>query len=186
MDYDSILLDAEERMDKALAVLQDTYRGMRTGRANPGLVDSLRVDYYGSPTPLKQLANISAPEPDQLVIKPFDPSALGEIEKAILKSDLGLNPSNDGKIVRLLIPPLSQERRKQLASFAKETAEESRVSLRNIRRDANRHADQLEKDSGLSEDDQKRLKDDIQKLLKDYEGKVDSLLKHKSDELTTM
>jgi len=186
MDYDSILLDAEERMDKALAVLQDKYRGMRTGRANPGLVDSLRVDYYGSPTPLKQLANISAPEPDQLVIKPFDPSALGEIEKAILKSDLGLNPSNDGKIVRLLIPPLSQERRKQLASFAKETAEESRVSLRNIRRDANRHADQLEKDSGLSEDDQKRLKDDIQKLLKDYEGKVDSLLKHKSDELTTM
>ena len=186
MDYDSILLDAEERMDKALEVLKEKYRGMRTGRANPGLVDSIRVDYYGSPTPLKQIANISAPEPDQLVIKPFDPGGLGDIEKAILKSDLGLNPSNDGKILRLTIPPLSQERRKQLAAFAKETAEESRVALRNIRRDGNRNADQLQKDKTISEDQQSDLKDEVQKLLKDYEGKVDELLKKKTEELTTM
>jgi ribosome recycling factor len=183
MDYDTILLDAQERMEKALEVLIEKYRGMRTGRANPGLVDSLRVDYYGSPTPLKQLANVSAPEADQLVIKPFDPGALGNIEKAILKSDLGIHPSNDGKILRLQIPPLSQERRKQLASFAKETAEETRVALRNVRRDANRHADELD---GLSEDEVGSLKDEIQKLLKDYEGKVDDLLKKKSDELTKM
>ncbi len=186
MDYDEVLMDAEERMEKALDVLTDKYRGMRTGRASPGLVDSLRVDYYGSPTPLKQIANISAPEPDQLVIKPFDPGGLGDIEKAILKSDLGLNPSNDGKILRLTIPPLSQERRKQLAAFAKETAEESRVALRNIRRDGNRNADQLQKDKTISEDQQSDLKDEVQKLLKDYEGKVDELLKKKTEELTTM
>ena len=107
MDYDTVLLDTEDRMDKALNVLKDKYRGMRTGRANPGLVDSLRVDYYGSPTPLKQIANISAPEADQLLIKAFDPSALSEIEKAILKSDLGINPQNDGKIELYLTPLFS-------------------------------------------------------------------------------
>ena len=186
MDYDSILLDTEERMEKALDVLQEKYRGMRTGRANSGLVDSIRVDYYGSPTPLKQISNISAPEPDQLLIKPFDPSVLGDIQKAIQKSDLGLNPSNDGKLLRLQIPPLSQERRKQLAAFAKETAEETRVALRNIRRDANRGADQLQKDKTISEDQQGDLKGEVQKLLKDFEVKVDGLLKSKTDDLTTM
>ena len=173
-------------MDKALNVLKDKYRGMRTGRDNPALVDSLRVDYYGSPTPLKQIANISAPEADQLLIKAFDPSALSEIEKAILKSDLGINPQNDGKILRLILPPLSQERRQQLASFAKETAEETRIAIRNVRRDANKQADQLEKDKNISEDDSKDLKEEIQKLLKNIESKVDELLKSKADELTTM
>tara|TARA_B100000949_G_scaffold185976_1_gene168129 strand:+ start:417 stop:977 length:561 start_codon:yes stop_codon:yes gene_type:complete len=186
MDYDTILLDTEERMEKALAVLKEKYRGMRTGRANPGLVDSLRVDYYGSPTPLKQIANISAPEADQLLIKAFDPSALAEIEKSILKSDLGINPQNDGKILRLTLPPLSQERRQQLATFAKEGSEESRIAMRNIRRDSNRHSDQLKKDKELSEDEHKDLKDEIQKLLKNYESKVDDLLKGKTEELTTM
>mgnify|MGYP001238161219 FL=1 len=186
MDYDTILLDTEERMEKALEVLKDKYRGMRTGRANPGLVDSLRVDYYGSPTPLKQIANISAPEADQLLIKAFDPSALGEIEKAILKSDLGINPQNDGKILRLVLPPLSLERRQQLATFAKEASEESRVAMRNIRRDSNRQSDQLQKDKEISEDEHKSLKNEIQKLLKDHESKVDSLLKDKTEELTTM
>ena len=143
MDYYTLLFETEERMEKALDVLHDTSRGMRTGRASPGLVESIRADYYGSPTPLKQIANISAPEPDQLVIKPFDPSCLSEIEKAILKSDIGINPSNDGKIIRLQIPPLSQERRRQLASWAKEMGEETRISVRNIRRDANKAADQL-------------------------------------------
>jgi ribosome recycling factor len=186
MDADTLLLETEERMEKAQVVLQEKFRGMRTGRANPGLVDALRVDYYGSPTPLKQIANISAPEPDQLVIKPFDPSALGDIEKAILKSDLGIHPSSDGKILRLQIPPLSQERRKQLAAWAKEVAEETRVALRNIRRDANRHVDQLEKDKEISEDEQESLKDEVQKLLKQYEEKVDEVLKKKSAELTSM
>ena len=186
MDYDTLLLETEERMEKAVGVLVDKYRGMRTGRASPGLVDSLRVDYYGSPTPLKQVANISAPEPDQLLIKPFDPSAIGSIEKAILKSDLGLNPSSDGKLLRLQIPPLSQERREQLAVFAKEVAEETRVALRNIRRDANRGADQFQKDKVVSEDRQKDLKGEVQELLKSAESKVDGVLKKKTEELTTM
>jgi ribosome recycling factor len=184
MDYDTILLEAEEKMEKALEVLKEKYRGMRTGRANVGLVDGIRVDYYGSPTPLKQIANVSAPEADLLVIKPFDPSSLGEIEKAILKSDVGVHPANDGKIVRLKIPPLSQERRKQLASRAKETAEEARVAIRNIRRDANKHAEGLQK--SISEDDLKRLKDEIQDLTKNFEGKVDQSLEGKTKELTTM
>ncbi len=186
MDYDSLLLDAEERMEKAGCVLQDKYRGMRTGRASPGLVEEIRVDYYGSPTPLKQIANISAPEPDQLVIKPFDPSSLGSIEKGILKSDIGIHPQNDGKILRLQIPALSQERRRQLASWAKEVAEETRVAIRNVRRDANKHGDQLKKDSKLSEDDLKSLKDEVQKLTKSYEENVDKTLKKKTEELTTM
>ena len=186
MDYDEILLDAEERMDKALAVLKDKYRGMRTGRATPGLVDTLRVEYYGSPTPLKQIANISAPEPDQIVIKPFDPSGIADIEKALQKSDLGINPTSDGKILRLVLPPLSQERRQQLVGFAKETAEEGRVAMRNIRRDANKHGDQLEKDKTISEDELKTLKDEVQKLLKTHEEQIDDIFKKKTEELTTI
>jgi len=184
MDYDTILLETEERMEKALDVLKEKYRGMRTGRANVGLVDGIRVDYYGSPTPLKQLANISAPEADLLVIKPFDPSSLGEIEKSILKSDVGIHPANDGKIIRLQVPPLSQERRKQLAQRAKETAEEARVAIRNIRRDANKHADGISKT--MSEDDLKRLKEEIQALTKNHEDKIDAALETKTKELTTM
>ncbi|MCZ6792321.1 MAG: ribosome recycling factor [Planctomycetota bacterium] len=186
MDYDSVLLDAEERMEKALGVLRDKYRGMRTGRATPGLVDEIRVDYYGSPTPMKQISNIMAPEPDQLVIKPFDPGTLGDIEKAILKSDIGIHPRNDGKILRLQIPPLSQERRRQLATWAKEVGEEARIAIRNIRRDANRQGDQLKKESSLSEDNLKSLKDEIQKLTKTFEEKVDGALGQKTKELTTM
>ncbi|MBN1442241.1 MAG: ribosome recycling factor [Planctomycetes bacterium] len=186
MDYDSVLLEAEERMEKALGVLGDKYRGMRTGRASPGLVDELRVDYYGSLTPLKQIANISAPEPDQLVIKPFDPSSLGSIEKAILKSDIGIHPQSDGKILRLQIPPLSQERRRQLATWAKEVGEETRVAIRNIRRDANKQGEQLKKESKISEDELHSLKEEVQKLTKTYEDKVDGALEKKTKELTTM
>lgn len=184
MDYDTILLETEERMEKAVEVLVDKYRGMRTGRAHPGLVENIQVDYYGSPTPMKQLSNISAPEPDQLVIKPFDQGSLGEIEKAIQRSSVGIHPSSDGKIIRLKVPPLSEERRKQLVAQAKEVAEETRVSIRNVRRDANKQADQLQKDKVLSEDEQKSLKDEIQDLTKKYEKKVDDTLKSKSDELT--
>ncbi|TWT59936.1 ribosome recycling factor [Rubinisphaera italica] len=172
MNSDEILLDCEERMEKAASVLQDQLKGLRTGRANPGLVDSIRVDYYGSPTPLKQLANISVPEPQQIVIRPFDASALGEIAKAIQASDVGLAPNNDGKLIRLTIPPLSTERRKQLVSRVKEFAEEARISIRNIRRDANKHADQSAKDKLMSEDERDTAKDDVQKLTKKYEGVV--------------
>lgn len=183
MDYDSILLDAEERMQKACDVLQEKFRGMRTGRASPGLVEGIRVEYYGSPTPLKQLANISAPEADLLVIKPFDPGGLGDIQKAIMKSDVGIHPSSDGKVIRLQVPPLSQERRQQLATRAKETAEEARVAIRNIRRDANKHADELGKT--ISEDDVKSLKNEVQELVKSFEKKVDTMLADKAEELTT-
>ena len=183
MDYDTILLDAEERMEKACQVLEDKFRGMRTGRASPGLVEGIRVEYYGSPTPLKQLANISAPEADLLVIKPFDPGGLGDIEKAIMKSDVGIHPSKDGKVIRLKIPPLSQERRQQLASRAKETAEETRISVRNIRRDANKHAEAAQKDGTFGEDDLKRLKDEIQDKTKEMEGAIDQDLSRKTAEL---
>ena len=123
MTSDEIIFDCEERMEKAVSVLRDSLRGLRTGRATPALVDSLRVEYYGSPTPLKQMANISAPEPSLIVIRPFDPSVLKDIEKAILASELGLTPMNDGKLIRLAIPPLSGERRKQLVARVKDLAE---------------------------------------------------------------
>lgn len=183
MDQDEILLDAEERMDKALEVLQKQLQGIRTGRATPGLVDSVRVDYYGSPTPLKQLASISCPEPQQIVIRPFDATALSAIAKAIQASDVGLAPNSDGRLIRLNVPPLSTERRKQLVSRVKEFAEESRISIRNIRRDANKHADQSEKDKVFSEDDCKSCKEQTQELTKKYEAKVNTLSGSKENEI---
>ncbi len=175
MTPDDILLDAEERMEKAVEVVQNQYQGLRTGRANPGLVDSIRVDYYGSPTPLKQLATVSVPEPQQILIRPFDAGSIGEISKAIQSSDVGLAPNSDGRVIRLNVPPLSTERRKQLVTRVKDLAEDARVSIRNIRRDANKHADQLLKDKTLSEDLHAGLKDDIQELTKKYEGSVNSM-----------
>jgi len=186
MDYDEILLDAEERMDKGVEHLREILRGIRTGRASPGLVDSMRVDYYGSPTPLKQIANIAIPEPRMIMIKPFDPGSVKDIEKAIQTSDLGISPSSDGKIIRLAIPPLSEERRKQLASMVKDKAEEARVTLRNIRRDANKSAVAAEKDSTLTEDELHKLQDEIQELIKTYEGKIDQELKKKTEEIMTI
>ena len=180
---EEVIIDAEERMTKALDHLREEMRGMRTGRAHPGLVESIRVDYYGTQTPLKQLANISVPEPDQIVIKPFDVSSIADIEKGILTSDLGITPQTDGKLLRLKVPPLSEERRKQLVSRAKEVAEESRVSMRNIRRDANKHIDTSKKDGDLSEDDQARFKDQVQEVLKSVEKQVDEDLKRKTEEL---
>ena len=180
---EEVILDAEERMTKALDHLREEMRGTRTGRAHPGLVESIRVDYYGTPTPLKQLANISVPEPDQLVIKPFDVSAMSDIEKGILSSDLGITPQNDGKLIRLRVPPLSEERRKQMVSRAKEVAEESKISMRNIRRDAHKHIDTSKKDGDLSEDDQSRFKDQVQEVLKTVEKQVDADLKRKTEEL---
>lgn len=169
MSADEILLDAEERMEKAVDVLKSSLAGIRTGRANPGLVDSLRVEAYGSQSPLKQLASVGAPEPTQIVIRPYDPGTIKDIEKAIIASDLGLAPQSDGRVIRLNIPALSGEVRRKMVSRIKELAEEAKISIRNIRRDANKAADQAEKDKELSEDDRDRLKDEIQNLTKKYE-----------------
>jgi len=183
MNADEILLDAEQRMEKAIAKLKDDLTGIRTGRANPGLVDSLRVDAYGSPTPIKQIASVSAPEPTQLVIRPFDPSTIKDIEKGIIASDLGLAPQNDGKVIRLNIPALSTEVRRAMVSRIKELAEEAKVAIRNIRRDGNKQADQAEKDKQLSEDDRDELKKEIQDLTKKYETQANDLAKTKEAEV---
>lgn len=183
MDQDEILLDAEERMEKAVDHLKSSLTGIRTGRANPGLVDSVKVDYYGSPTPLKQIANVSVPEPQQIMIRPFDVSSLDEIAKAIQNSDLGMAPNNDGRVIRLNVPALSTERRQQLVGRVKELAEEARVSIRNIRRDANKHADQAEKDKTMSEDDRDQTKDKVQDLTKKFEGLVNEQASTKEKEV---
>ena len=172
MEQDEILLDAEDRMEKAVQHFESQLQGLRTGRATPGLVDSIKVDYYGSPTPLKQIANISVPEPQQIVIRPFDAGCINEIGKAIQAGDVGLSPNIEARLIRLNVPPLSRERRQQLVSRVKELAEEARVSIRNVRRDANKHADQSQKDKVFSEDIRDDTKSDIQDLTKRYEGKV--------------
>src|SRR3954468_4205633 len=141
MTSDDILLDTEERMEKAVKVFADELRGLRTGRATPALVDSLRVEYYGSLTPLKQLANISTPDPQQIVIRPFDQGALKDIEKAIRSSDLGMSPSNDGKVIRLTVPAMSGDQRTKMVTRIKKSCEDAKVSCRNIRRDGNKHLD---------------------------------------------
>ncbi len=183
MDQDEILLDAEDRMEKAFAVMQGQLKGLRTGRATPGLVDSIRVDYYGSPTPLKQLANVTVPELQQIVIRPFDVSSLNNIVKSIQASDIGLAPNSDGRLIRLSIPPLSTERRRQLVTRVKEFAEEARISIRNIRRDANKHADRSQKERILSEDERDLAKDQIQDLTKKFENQVNDLASVKETEI---
>jgi ribosome recycling factor len=157
-------------MEKAVKIFRDQLHGLRTGRANPGLVDSIRVNYYGSPTPLKQLAQISVPEPQQILIRPFDAGALSDIVKAIQSSDAGLTPNSDGRLIRLNVPPLSTERRREMVTRVNKFAEEARVAIRNVRRDANKHADVAEKDKTLTEDDAKATKDKIQDLTKSYEA----------------
>ncbi len=175
MDQDEILLDTEERMEKAVTVFKDHLGGLRTGRANPGLVDSIRVEAYGSPTPLKQIANISVPEPQQIAIRPFDGGMVAAIVKAIQASDMGLAPQSDGRLIRLNIPPLSTETRRKLTNRIKELAEEARVAIRNVRRDGNKHADTSHKDKLLTEDDLERVKEEVQELTKKYEGMVNTM-----------
>ena len=177
MAAEEIVMDAEERMEKAVAVLKHNLGGIRTGRANPGLVESLRVEVYGSHTPLKQLASIGTPEPQQIVIRPYDTSTIKEIEKAIVAGDLGLNPQNDGRLIRLNVPPLSTDVRKKLVARIKELAEDAKVAIRNIRRDGNKAADQAEKEKEISEDDRDKMKSEIQELTKKYEAEVGELAK---------
>jgi ribosome recycling factor len=183
MTTDEILFDAEERMEKALNVFRDELRGLRTGRATPALVDSLRVEYYGSPTPLKQLAQIACPDPQSIVIRPFDQTALKEIEKAIRSSDLGMSPNNDGKMIRLQVPAMSGDQRKKMVAVIKKSSEEQKVACRNIRRDANKHFDLAEKDKEMTEDERDNGKEKVQELLKDFERKVEELAEKKSKEI---
>src|SRR5437763_8842122 len=183
MTSDEILLDCEERLEKAVNVVRDQMRGLRTGRSNPAMLDNVRVEYYGSPTPIKQLAQISAPDPSQLVIRPFAAGDLKDIEKAIRASDLGLAPNNDGKMIRLTIPAMSGEQRTKLVKRVKELAEDAKVACRNIRRDANKNFDTGEKDGEMTEDDRDKGKDEVQKLLNTYEGQIDDLADKKSKEI---
>jgi ribosome recycling factor len=183
MSSEEILFDCEERMEKAVNVFRDELRGLRTGRATPALVDSLRVEYYGSPTPLKQVAAISTPDPQSLVIKPWEASTLKEIEKAIRSSDLGMAPNNDGKIIRLIVPTMSGEQRKKLVAQMGKSAEAAKVACRNIRRDANKHLDQAEKEKAMTEDDLEASKEQVQTLLKTYEGKIEEMQEKKSKEI---
>jgi ribosome recycling factor len=183
MPYDDIYLEADDKMNKSISALADELKGVRTGRASAGLVDSVRVEYYGAPTPLKQLATISVPDPRLIVIRPFDASALPEIQKAIQKSEIGINPMSDGKLLRLAIPPLSEERRRQLAKLVKDMIERARVSVRNVRRDAVKQGEEKEKAGSLTEDEKFKLKEEIQKLTEDREKKLDEMLERKQKEI---
>ena len=183
MPTDDILLECEDAMEKAIEFLVSEFKGVRTGRATPGLVENIKVDYYGAPTALKALASITVPEPRMIMLKPFDPGAMGEIEKAIQKSDTGLNPQNDGKIIRLIVPPLSEERRKQMAKLVKDHGEKARVTIRNARRDANAAVDKEEKAGDMSEDDKFKGKDEVTKLTKKFEERVGELVEKKSKDL---
>lgn len=170
-------------MEKIAVHLQDNLRGLRTGRANTGLVENIKVECYGNMSPLKQLAVISTPDAQSIVIKPYDTTIISSIEKAILQSDLGLTPSTEGKALRIVIPPLNEERRKKLSAHAKEFGETAKVSLRNIRHDANKQADKEEKEGSMTEDDAKRTKDEVQKIIHEYEGKLNDFVKKKTDEI---
>jgi len=177
------LKDATDRMEKALGVLRGELQGLRSGRATPAMLDSIRVEYFGSPTPIKQIANISCPDPSSIMIKPFQGDDLKEIEKAIRSSDLGLAPNNDGKVIRLSIPAMSGDQRKKLVAQIKKQAEAAKVSCRNIRRDANKHFDDAEKAKTMTEDDRDKGKEKVQDLLKQYESKVDQLASAKEKEV---
>jgi ribosome recycling factor len=176
-----LLSDAEHKMDQAIDHVASEFATVRTGRANPQLLQRITVDYYGSPTPLQQLASISVPEPRLLVVQPYDRSTVSDIEKALQASDLGLNPSNDGNVIRIAFPPLTEERRKDLIKVVKNMAEEGRVAVRNIRRHAKSEMEELHGE--ISDDDIRRGEDELQKLTDRFTEKIDQLSEHKEDEL---
>jgi len=178
-----LLRETENRMKKTIEVLEADLKGIRTGRASPALVERVMVDYYGIPTPLNQLAVISAPEPQLLTIRPYDPSSLGDIERAIQKSDLGLTPSNDGRIIRLVIPPLTEERRNELARLVSRRVEEAKVALRNIRREALDDLREFEKEKMISEDEFFRGRDELQELTDKYIARVEEVGERKIKEV---
>ena len=183
MPVKGIVDECESKMKKAVEVLRDELKTVRTGRASTGLVEHIKVDYYGTPTPLRQLATLASPQADMIVIKPFDPASVREIEKAIKSSDLSIAPVVDGKLIRLNVPALSEERRKQLVGQAKQTGEQAKVGIRNIRRDANKQLEREQKDKLITEDDLEKGKKQIDDITKEYTDKVDSIIKNKSDEI---
>ena len=188
MDADTILLETEETMTKALDHLRKEFKGMRTGRASPAIIEFVKVDYYGDMQDLKNIAAISVPEPTQLLVKPFDAGSIQAIKKGIEAAGLGLNPMPEGKQIRINLPSLTGDRRKQLVSHAKKVAEETKVQLRNARRDGNKHADALKADpkAHVSEDEIKKLHEEIQDLLKKYEKETDDMVAHKTKEIETI
>ncbi|MCF6464704.1 ribosome recycling factor [Clostridium sp. Cult2] len=181
--YLDVHKESEEKMKKTVEVYKEELKSIRAGRANPSLLDQISIDYYGTSTPLKQVASVSAPEPRLLVIQPWDANLISTIEKEILKSDLGLNPSNDGKLIRLPIPLLTEERRKELVKVVRKSAENAKVSVRNIRREANDIIKKMEKDKALSEDDRKAAESETQKITDKYIEEIDNLTNKKEEEL---
>lgn len=180
---DDTTKQADEKMQKAIDVMQNEFKTVRTGRANPSIVENIKAEYYGTPTPLKQLAVITVPDPRTIFIKPYDLQVLQAIEKSILASDVGLTPQNDGKVIRLPIPPLSEDRRKQIAQYVETIVEKAKVAVRNIRRDLNKTIDDKEKEKKISQDVKFRAKDEIQKLTERYEKKIDELSQKKIKEV---
>lgn len=180
---ESIYKETKDRMGKTITALESDLKRVRTGRASLSLLDGIRVDYYGTQTPLSQMASLSVPESRLIAIQPWDVSIIKEIEKAIMKSDLGLTPSNDGKIVRITIPPLTEERRKELMKVVNKICEEHRVAIRNIRRDSNENLKGLKKDGDISEDDAFKAQDQVQKITDEYIKKVDQVYKEKEKEI---
>jgi ribosome recycling factor len=178
--------ETEEKMKKTIEVTRREFSTIRTGRATPGLVEHIKVDYYGTPTPLRQIATIQTPEARLIVIQAWDPNAVGSIEKAILASDLGVNPNNDGKVIRLSLPQLTQEKREELTKVVRKLAEDSKISVRSIRRDANDQIKKLEKDKGIPEDERFKSQDEIQKLTNTYIGDIDKLLQEKEKEILSL
>lgn len=183
MTVDSALKAASEKMDKAIAVLKDELAGVRTGRATPALLQRVVVDYYGTPVPIQQLASFSVPEPRTLVISPFDRNAIASMEKAIMASDLGITPGNDGTVIRLSFPPLTEERRKELIKLVHHRGEEGRVAVRNIRRHSKEELEKLEREGGISEDDLVRSEKELQKLTDKHISDIDEVVAHKDAEL---
>jgi ribosome recycling factor len=183
-DKDSVLRDAGDKMKKAVSVSQEELASIRSGRASPSLLQRVQVDYYGAKVPINQLANLSVPEPRLLVIAPYDPNSISSIEKAILASDLGITPNNDGQVIRLAFPQLTEERRKELIKVAHVRAEEGRVSVRNIRRHAKQELEKMKKDGALSEDAERAAESELQKLTDRYVGEVDANLNRKEQELS--
>jgi ribosome recycling factor len=180
---DDLITDAVRRMDRSVDATQHEFNSVRTGRASAALLDRIQVDYYGQPTPLKQLATINVPEPRLLTVQPFDPSSMKNIEKAIMESDLGLQPSNDGKIIRLPIPQLTEERRKELVKVVRHLAEEGRVAVRNVRRDVMHHLKELVDSGQVGADEEHRAEDRVQKLTDEHVHAIDDLLKRKEAEI---
>ena len=181
-----LLVECRKRMDKTIAALEADLAKVQTGRANPALLEDIKVDYYGTPTPLKHIAHITAPDPDLLVVRPFDRSQIGAMEKAIAAADLGLNPQNDGNVIRIKVPRLSEERREELVKLVKKRGEEAKVALRNIRREYKEKFDDMKDEGALPEDAHRRLREQLDKITHEYTEKVDEIVEAKAQQMRTL